>query len=323
MNGREAGRVGVSRISEVRAASVERMPEHHHDELAARRLERRLQPRPLRGVHASGDARVDGDQGELLVLDLEERRALPPDRDAVLAAERAGSRDERLDVAVGGAGDAFVGLDAGAHGEARGRRLEEGGGEALERVVPVVVAGNGIDRHAHPLERQPEVRLVVAHRAGGIHHIGRQHHEPDVGLPGGLQQRVAQHVLRGIPFTGVADDDEREIARRGQSVWHHGEGRGARPTGCDAITRRTMASRHVSVRASAQEFQMPAAQFSVSKYQLMPHTGTVAAITAAAGRPMRKPRRSALARRVAGLAHADGEAEPSLQPEPRHALRQP
>ena len=30
---------------------------------------------------------------------------------------------------------------------------------------------------------------------------------------------------------------------------------------------------------------MPDAQFSVSKNQLMPHTGTVAAITAAMGRP--------------------------------------
>ena len=66
------------------------------------------------------------------------------------------------------------------------------------------------------------------------------------------------------------------------------------PTGCDAETARTIASRQVSVRASAQEFQTPAAQFSVSKYQLMPQTGTVAAITAEAGRPIRSPRRTAV-----------------------------
>jgi hypothetical protein len=42
----------------------------------------------------------------------------------------------------------------------------------------------------------------------------------------------------------------------------------------------------VSVRDSAQEFHIPAAQFSVSKYQLMPHTGTVAATMAAIGSPL-------------------------------------
>ena len=59
------------------------------------------------------------------------------------------------------------------------------------------------------------------------------------------------------------------------------------------VMARTMASRHRSVRASAQEFQMPDAQFSVSKNQLIPHTGTVAAITAAMGRPFTRPLPSA------------------------------
>ena len=54
------------------------------------------------------------------------------------------------------------------------------------------------------------------------------------------------------------------------------------------------ASRQVSVRDSAHEFQMPAAQFSVSKYQLIPHTGTVAARMAASGRPTWSPRLSAV-----------------------------
>ncbi len=56
--------------------------------------------------------------------------------------------------------------------------------------------------------------------------------------------------------------------------------------GPSATTARTMASRHVSARSSAQEFQTPTAQFSVSKYQLMPKTGTVAAMIAANGRPI-------------------------------------
>ena len=48
----------------------------------------------------------------------------------------------------------------------------------------------------------------------------------------------------------------------------------------------TIASRQPSVRDSAHEFHMPAAQFSESKNQLMPNTGTIAAITAAIGRPV-------------------------------------
>ena len=50
-----------------------------------------------------------------------------------------------------------------------------------------------------------------------------------------------------------------------------------------ASTDRAIDSRQVSVRDSAQEFHIPAAQFSVSKYQLMPQTGTVAAMIAAKG----------------------------------------
>ena len=56
----------------------------------------------------------------------------------------------------------------------------------------------------------------------------------------------------------------------------------------------TMASRHLSVLASAHEFHMPAAQFSVSKNQLMPNTGTMAAMIAASGRPICRPRLRAL-----------------------------
>ena len=59
-----------------------------------------------------------------------------------------------------------------------------------------------------------------------------------------------------------------------------------------ASTARTIASRQVSVRDSAHEFHIPAAQFSVSKYQLMPQTGTVAARMAAIGRPYCRPRLS-------------------------------
>src|SRR6476620_8119226 len=55
--------------------------------------------------------------------------------------------------------------------------------------------------------------------------------------------------------------------------------------GFAAVTSRTMAARHESVRDSAQEFHKPDAQFSVSKNQLIPQIGTVAATTAATGKP--------------------------------------
>ena len=42
----------------------------------------------------------------------------------------------------------------------------------------------------------------------------------------------------------------------------------------------------MSVRDSAHEFQMLAAQFSVSKYQLIPKTGMVATMIAAKGTPI-------------------------------------
>ena len=63
-----------------------------------------------------------------------------------------------------------------------------------------------------------------------------------------------------------------------------------------STTARTMAARQVSVRDAAHEFQAPAAQFSVSKYQLIPEIGTEATITAATGKPICRPRPNAAGR---------------------------
>ncbi len=100
--------------------------------------------------------------------------------------------------------------DAGPHRGSRRLRLEEGRGESFERVVPVVVARNRVDRLGHALERQPEPRLVVLHRAGRIDDVGREDDEPDILGGGGAEQRIAQHVLAGVALARVADDDERE-----------------------------------------------------------------------------------------------------------------
>ena len=85
-----------------------------------------------------------------------------------------------------------------------------------------------------------------------------------------------------------------------------------------------MASRQVSVRDSAQEFQIPAAQFSVSKYQLMPHTGTVAAMIAAKGSPVCKRLIERGGDRVARCPHAGSQTSSSTGARPpRRRARQP
>ena len=75
----------------------------------------------------------------------------------------------------------------------------------------------------------------------------------------------------------------------------------------------TIASRHVSVRASAHEFHMPAAQFSVSKNQLMPNTGTMAAMMAAKGNPICRPRRNAVRRRIPRAPHTNREPQAAVR----------
>ena len=100
------------------------------------------------------------------------------------------------------------------------------------------------------------------------------------------QQLVAQDVLRRVPLACIADDDERKVAGVVDSRRLNREWQGLSPDRVVRRTARTMAARHTSVRDSAHEFHMPAAQFSVSKYQLIPQTGAVAAMTAAMGRPI-------------------------------------
>ena len=71
----------------------------------------------------------------------------------------------------------------------------------------------------------------------------------------------------------------------------------------------------MSVRDSAHAFHTPAAQFSVSKYQFMPHTGAVAVTIAATGSPLwsarfsdagteYRPARIRIANRILQRSHA-------------------
>ena len=89
-----------------------------------------------------------------------------------------------------------------------------------------------------------------------------------------------------------------------------------------AATAFTIASRQVSVRDAAQESHTPAAQFSVSKNQLIPQIGTVAARMAATGKPDLQSLPDGRAHGVACLTEPDGESEPPRQPAP-HQPAQP
>ena len=193
-------------------AGVERMAEDDHRELAPRLLEPRAQPGELVRIDAPEHAGIDRQQREPLGLDLEIRRVLKPGGHAVLSSQPRRLPHQPRDAAVGRAGQSMVGLDTRAH--RHGGRLghEEGGHEAFERVVPVVVAGNGVDRLVEPLERQPEVRLVVLHRPRGIDDVRRDDHEAHVGAGPGPDDLIAQDVLGRVALSRIADHQEREVA---------------------------------------------------------------------------------------------------------------
>ena len=71
---------------------VERMPRMAMMNLPRARFERRLEPLPLRLVDPLDDAGVDGDEGEAIGLDFEERAALKAGRHAVLSCADARPR---------------------------------------------------------------------------------------------------------------------------------------------------------------------------------------------------------------------------------------
>ena len=136
---------------------------------------------------------------------------LEPGAHPVRAPQALAFGHERLDRhPPGGAAEPIAGAP-GAEGSAGGVRLEEVGGEPLERVEPVVVAGDGVDRLVKALERQVELALVVPHGAGGIDHVGSDHQKLHVGSTALVQVAIAERMLGGIAFPGIADDQKAEV----------------------------------------------------------------------------------------------------------------
>ncbi len=177
------------------AAGIEGMAQDRHRRLAARAIECRTQPRHLLRIDALDDAGVDGDEGEAVGLDLEERCALKPRLHAVLLAQPSRLPHQLPDAGVGRAGQPQVRLDARAHRRVRGAGLEKRRREGLERIVPVVVAGNRVDGLGDALEGQPELRFVVFHRSYRVDDVGGEDDKTHVGMVGDGQQLVAQDVL--------------------------------------------------------------------------------------------------------------------------------
>ena len=104
-------------------------------------VERGAQPCELLVIHLLQDAGIHRDERKCRRLQLEERSLLIPGRHAIFAAESRGLRDQSIDGLIGRARQAVVHFDARVHRGAGGARLEERGGERLERIVPIVVPG--------------------------------------------------------------------------------------------------------------------------------------------------------------------------------------
>ncbi len=136
----------------------------------------------------------------------------PAASDAVELPEPACPVDQAIDPGAARARQTEVGFDARCKGSARRLRIEKIGIEPFERVEPVVVAGNRVDRFGKPVERQIEIPLIVLHCAGRIDHV-RCHDQEFHGVPSpDLEIAVDQRVLRCVAFAGIADHDEGEIA---------------------------------------------------------------------------------------------------------------
>ena len=216
------------------ARRVKRMPENGHGEAAFGAAERRVQPRQLPLVHGALDARIDRDQREPIMMQLEERPVLPARRHAVHRAQPRGIGDQPLDPIVGRARQAQIRFDARINRGSRRMRIHQVGGEPIERVEPVVIARHRVNGFLDAFERQVEIRLVILHLAERIHHIRGDYHEPDGVLPRRGQHLVAQRMLRRIAFAWIADHEKREVGPGLEPIRRHRKHSFRFDTGCAA-----------------------------------------------------------------------------------------
>ena len=196
----------------IRARRVFRMAGNDHRELAARAFERLGEPGALPLVDRAPNAGIDRDQGEIGRLDFEEGTALTGDPDAVELAQPSRLIEQPIDPAPVRAGQMEVGFGARRERRAGRFRFEKIGVEPFERIEPVVIAGDRVDRLGESLERQIEIVLVVLHGAGRIDDVRRDDEELHVVPPPDIEIAIDQRVLRCVALAGIADDDEAEVA---------------------------------------------------------------------------------------------------------------
>ena len=144
-------------------------------------------------------------------LQFEEHRALAADIDAIEPAQTRGLRQELVDAPRSGAGQSEIGLDARFDRRASRLGLEKIRVESFQRIEPVVIAGDRIDRLREALERKIEIGLVVLHRARGIDDVGGHDEELHVIAQPELQIARDQRILRSVALAGIADDEKAEI----------------------------------------------------------------------------------------------------------------
>jgi hypothetical protein len=81
--------------------------------------------------------------------------------------------------------------------------------EADQAIVPVVVAGQGVDGVRVVLVGLVELGLVVLRVSRWVDDVAAEDHE--IGVPPTREQRLHHRVLRGVTLPGVPDNEEGDL----------------------------------------------------------------------------------------------------------------
>src|SRR5258708_11793015 len=84
--------------------------------------------------------------------------------------------------------------------------------EAFERIEPVMIAGDRINRLCEPLEREIKFGFIVLDSSGRIDDVRRDHEKLYVIALSELQIARGQRILRSVAFARIADHEEAEVA---------------------------------------------------------------------------------------------------------------